>query len=66
MWPVHRLYWNSRDIVLKRRQCYDKVMSSSDVVSQLIQELLRSNYEIESMGFNGQQEKRSSNLVRMG
>ena len=34
-------------------------MSSSDVVSQRIQELLLANYEIESVVFNGQQEKRS-------
>ena len=32
-------------------------MSSSDV-SQLIQELLRANYEIESVVFNGQQDKK--------
>ena len=42
--PVHWLYWNLCDIVIKRSQCCDKVKSSSDIVhvSQRIQELLGS------------------------
>ena len=59
MWPVHWLYWNSCDIVVKRRQCYDKVTSSSDIVSQHIQELLLAYFEIENVVLNGEQERES-------
>ena len=39
---VHWLYWNSRDIVVKLRDCYVKLTSSCHVVSasQRIEELL--------------------------
>ena len=46
--------------IVKRRQCYDKVTSSSDIVSKRIQELLRAYFmyfEIENVVFNGEQEK---------
>ena len=56
MWPVHWLYRNSRDIVVRRHQCYDKVTSSSDIVPQRIQELLQAYFEIENnVVLNGEQ-----------
>ena len=55
VWPVHWLYWNSRDIVIKRRQCFDKVTSSSDIVSQRIQELLGAFFNIQC----GEQEEKN-------
>ena len=66
MWPVHWLCWISRDIVVKKHQCYDKVMSSSDIVSQYIQELLGAYFEIENVVFNGEQENKLIFCVRVG
>ena len=66
LWPVHCLCWISHDIVVKRRHCYDKVTSSTDTVSQFIQELLGAYFEIENVVFNGEQEQESIICMRVG
>ena len=67
MRTVHGLYlnsrtWSSSDVIV-----YDKMTSSCHIASQRIRELLRAFFNIKcGIYINGEQDKDSINLVRMG
>ena len=61
MRAVHWLYWNARDMVVKKHHCHVKVVSSSHVASERI-----NDFKHKKVVNNGDQETDSIISVRVG